>query len=116
VDDMSYYGSWEQPLKYLVPEAGASLHHLPGTREGPLQGRDQDGGSLLKTRTPLALPGISSISLVKDGLILHVVQMRVLNNVETQMGKVSLFFFFFFFFGLFAISLGRSCGIWRFPG
>ena len=24
--------------------------------------------------------------------------------------------FFFFFFGLFAISLGRSHGIWRFPG
>ena len=23
---------------------------------------------------------------------------------------------FFFFFGLFAISLGRSGGIWRFPG
>ena len=25
-------------------------------------------------------------------------------------------FFFFFFFGLFAISLGRSRGIWRFLG
>ena len=40
-----------------------------------------------------------------------------LTYTKENEGKwVPFFFFFFFFFGLFAISLGRSCGLWRFPG
>ena len=35
-------------------------------------------------------------------------------DVENHLSKVT--FLFFFFFCLFAISLGRSRGIWRFPG
>lgn len=76
---MNYYCSWEQPLKCLVPKAGG-CYHLLETREGSLQGRDQvdpcRGESIEGKDLSLAFLGIPSISLVKDGLSLYVVQMR----------------------------------------
>lgn len=50
----------------------------PGLREGSLQGKDQDGESLLRAKPSLAFLGVPSIScvpLVADGMALHGVQM-----------------------------------------
>ena len=53
------------------------LTHLLETRERCLQGRNQDAESLLRAKTSsLAFRGIPFISLVKDVMILYIVQMR----------------------------------------
>lgn len=90
---MLYRPSWEQPLKCPVSKAGGSQHHLLSTSEGSWQQRDQDGES----------PGGQDFSCLSwnSPHILHIPDERwddciqytdeVLNNMETQMGKVCLF-------------------------
>lgn len=70
---MNYYCSWEQPLKCLVPKAGRGVLNIISWRLGrdPCRGESVEGKDL-----SLAFLGIPSISLVKDGLSLYVVQMR----------------------------------------
>ena len=47
---------------------------------------------------------------------MEVIDTMLILYIQKFMLKLPVFFLFFFFFCLFAISLGRSRGIWRFPG
>lgn len=80
-------------IKFLVSKA-VTGNYLLRAGEGSLQGREQDGENLLRTKTSLAFLGIPyeyCISLGKDGVILSGVQMRYQITWRHRWGSSSLF-------------------------